>query len=346
MYREMLLNLTPKEYGLLELFLKHHQQIFSLDLILEQLWTFEDPPTENTVRAHIKGLRNKLKNAGAHADLIETVYGLGYRLKQQSHPKIEPKKTSKKPELDQNKLDQAIVEIWHRYQGKICDRITILEEFSLANQQGKPDQNIKQKAQQEAHKLAGSLGTFGLGGGSIIAKEIEQLCQNQTLNLAEITLLQELVFKLRKEVEQYSPPSTIQNPQPTSIKSDHQVWIISQDKLLIEAGQKASLSLGVETKILTDLSLITELKLSSKKQQYSPLVFLDFDLYSSYDLLTKLTQQTPPIPVIVITQQKNPNQRVKVAQLGRQGFLEKPITSEQMIKLMIDTFSQNRSLND
>jgi len=158
--------------------------------------------------------------------------------------------------------------------------------------------------------------------------------------------LQELVFKLRKEVEQYSPPSTIQNPQPTSIKSDHQVWIISQDKLLIEAGQKASLSLGVETKILTDLSLITELKLSSKKQQYSPLVFLDFDLYSSYDLLTKLTQQTPPIPVIVITQQKNPNQRVKVAQLGRQGFLEKPITSEQMIKLMIDTFSQNRSLND
>lgn len=105
MYREMLLNLTPKEYGLLELFLKHHQQIFSLDLILEQLWTFEDPPTENTVRAHIKGLRNKLKNAGAHADLIETVYGLGYRLKQQSHPKIEPKKTSKKPELDQNKLD-------------------------------------------------------------------------------------------------------------------------------------------------------------------------------------------------------------------------------------------------
>ncbi len=346
MYREMLLNLTPKEYGLLELFLKHHQQIFSLDLILEQLWTFEDPPTENTVRAHIKGLRNKLKNAGAHADLIETVYGLGYRLKQQSHPKIEPKKTSKKPELDQNKLDQAIVEIWHRYQGKICDRITILEEFSLANQQGKPDQNIKQKAQQEAHKLAGSLGTFGLGGGSIIAKEIEQLCQNQTLNLAEITLLQELAFNLSQEVEQYSPPSTIQNPQPTSIKSDHQVWIISQDKLLIEAGQKASLSLGVETKILTDLSLITELKLSSKKQQYSPLVFLDFDLYSSYDLLTKLTQQTPPIPVIVITQQKNPNQRVKVAQLGRQGFLEKPITSEQMIKLMIDTFSQNRSLND
>lgn len=344
-YQQTHLNLTPKEYGLLELFLKHHQQVFSLDLILEQLWTFEDPPTENTVRAHIKGLRNKLKNAGVPADLIETVYGLGYRIKQQSHPKIEPKKTSKKPESDQDQLNQAIVEIWHRYQGKICDRITFLEEFSLSNQQGKLDQNIQQKAQQEAHKLAGSLGTFGLGGGSIIAKEIEQLCQNPTLNSAEITLLQQLVFKLRQEVEQYSPPSTSQNHQPAPIKSDHQVWIISQDELLIEAGQKASLSLGIETHILSDLSLITELKLSSQKKPYPPLVFLDFDFYSSYDLLTQLTQQTPPIPVIVLTQHKNLTQRLKVAQFGGHGFLEKPITSEQMIKLMIDTFSQNRSLN-
>ncbi|WRH65606.1 MAG: response regulator [Planktothrix sp. GU0601_MAG3] len=344
-YQENEINLTPKEYGLLELFLKHHQQVFSLDLILEELWTFEDPPTENTVRAHIKGLRNKLKNAGAPADLIETVYGLGYRLKQQSHPKIASKKTSEKPESDRCKLNQAIVEVWHRYQGKICDRITLLEEFSLSNPQEKPDPNIQQKAQQEAHKLAGSLGTFGLGGGSIIAREIEQLCQNPTLNLAEITLFQELVFKLRQEVEQYSPPSTRENSQPTTIKSDYEVWIISQDPLLIEAGQRAGKNLGIETQILTDLSLITEFKLSSKKKSYPPLVFLDFDFDSSYKLLTQLTQQTPPIPVIVLTQHKNLNQRVKVAQLGSQGFLEKPITSEQMIKLMLDTFSQNRGLN-
>ncbi|SKB13962.1 Multi-component transcriptional regulator, winged helix family [Planktothrix sp. PCC 11201] len=343
-YQQTHLNLTPKEYGLLELFLKHHQQVFSLDLILEKLWTFEDPPTENTVRAHIKGLRNKLKNVGAPSDLIETVYGIGYRLKQQSHPKIEPKKNSKKSEPNQDKLNQAIVEIWHRYQGKIFDRITLLEEFSLSHQQEKPDQNI-QKARQEAHKLAGSLGTFGLGGGSIIAREIEQLCQNSTLNLAEITLFQKLVSKLKQEVEQYSPASTRENSQPTPIKSDHQVWIISQDQLLIESVQIAANNLGIKTQILTDLSLITAIQLQSHKKSYPPLVFLDFDFYFSYELLTQLTQQTPPIPVIVLTQQKNLTQRVKVAQFGGQGFLEKPITSEQIIKLMMDTFRQNCSFN-
>ncbi len=72
---------TPKEYCLLELFLRHGRRVFSRSAILEQLWSFESPPEEETVKAHIKGLRQKLKLVGAPVDFIETVYGLGYRLK-------------------------------------------------------------------------------------------------------------------------------------------------------------------------------------------------------------------------------------------------------------------------
>ncbi len=71
---------TPKEYCLLELFLRHGLRVFSRGAIVDQLWPFEDPPEEDTVKAHIKGLRQKLKSVGASADLIQTVYGLGYRL--------------------------------------------------------------------------------------------------------------------------------------------------------------------------------------------------------------------------------------------------------------------------
>ena len=79
-YENQTLNLTAKEYGLLELFLRNPQQIYSQGAILTQLWSFEaDPPGGETVRAHIKRLRQKLKPVGAE-DLIETVYGLGYRL--------------------------------------------------------------------------------------------------------------------------------------------------------------------------------------------------------------------------------------------------------------------------
>ena len=78
------LRLTPKEYALLELFLRSGRRVLSRSLLIEHIWSLESPPTEDTVKAHVKSLRNKLKTVGAPHDLIETVHGLGYRLKQNS----------------------------------------------------------------------------------------------------------------------------------------------------------------------------------------------------------------------------------------------------------------------
>ncbi len=72
--------LSPKEYSLLEFFLRHPGRVFSRTQLLDHLWGFEDMPEEATVKAHIRGLRQKLKAAGA-PNPITTVYGLGYRLK-------------------------------------------------------------------------------------------------------------------------------------------------------------------------------------------------------------------------------------------------------------------------
>lgn len=79
-YGSQLLALTPKEYALLELLLRHGEQVFSAQAILDQVWTAHELPMEETVRTHIKGLRQKLKAAGAAPDFIETVHRVGYRL--------------------------------------------------------------------------------------------------------------------------------------------------------------------------------------------------------------------------------------------------------------------------
>jgi DNA-binding response OmpR family regulator len=72
--------LSPKEYLLLELFLRNSQRIYSRKAIMDQLWGLDaDLPGEDTVKAHIKGLRNRLKLFGVQ-DLIQSVYGVGYRL--------------------------------------------------------------------------------------------------------------------------------------------------------------------------------------------------------------------------------------------------------------------------
>jgi len=79
-YANTFLQLTPKEYQLIELFLRYPGQLLSRSNIIDHLWSIDAPPTDDTVKVHIKSLRKKLKTAGAPPDLIETVYGMGYRL--------------------------------------------------------------------------------------------------------------------------------------------------------------------------------------------------------------------------------------------------------------------------
>lgn len=352
-YQDKVLNLTPKEYGLLELFLQHHQRVFSLDNILDQLWTYEDPPSENTVRAHIKGLRQKLKIAGAPGDLIETVYGLGYRLKQLSAQKKASQPLANKTSQIKPEFHQAITQIWERYKDKICDRITVLEQVSTAIQQGKLNSQLRQQGQQEAHKLAGSLGTFGLSKGSVLAREIEHLFQHSSSFTAEETLhYHQLVVKLRYEVERNNnhlplstSPQNFSEPASVKLNSSRQLWIISSDQSLIQMATSTALKLKLVPHAIADLSFLEEMRHRLPETQTPPIVLLDFDFNFSDRLLTELTQNPPFLPVIVLTQQKDFTQRVKVAKSGGRAFLEKPITAEEIAQAVSNILRQSDKMN-
>lgn len=80
-YAEKPLRLTPKEYSILELLMRYGRRVISRSVIIEHIWSLKEPPTEETVKAHIKCLRHKLYSTGASKDAIETVRGIGYRLK-------------------------------------------------------------------------------------------------------------------------------------------------------------------------------------------------------------------------------------------------------------------------
>lgn len=70
------LNLTRKEFSLLEFFFNHQGQVFSREQLLEHVWGLESTGTLRTVDTHIKTLRIKLGSSG---DLIKTVWGVGYK---------------------------------------------------------------------------------------------------------------------------------------------------------------------------------------------------------------------------------------------------------------------------
>jgi DNA-binding response OmpR family regulator len=79
-YAGKLLDLTPKEYLILEHLLQNARQVFTRAMLLNKLWELDRASGENTVKTHITNLRRKLKAAGCKNNLIETVHSVGYRL--------------------------------------------------------------------------------------------------------------------------------------------------------------------------------------------------------------------------------------------------------------------------
>lgn len=226
-YCSSVLPLTPKEYAILELFLRHPKRVFSCGAILDHLWLNTDAPSEEAVRTHIKGLRQKLKAGGIQEEIVETVYGMGYRLKSLDPEAANSNSTTKanhrskahsqnnadpllNPGLDYDPetAKAAIQEIWLRSAPHVKTQLETIQTgiagLSCAHR-SKDSTPIRSAcvnlAHREAHTLAGSLGTFGFAEASRIAQQIEGLLQQfDRLNLEEVDRLQSLLNRLRKEV--------------------------------------------------------------------------------------------------------------------------------------------------
>ncbi|NRT06012.1 DNA-binding response OmpR family regulator [Clostridium beijerinckii] len=73
--------LTSKEYGILFLLLSHPQKVFSKANLFESIWNEEYFSEDNTLNVHISNIRNKLKSSNPNEEYIETIWGMGYKLK-------------------------------------------------------------------------------------------------------------------------------------------------------------------------------------------------------------------------------------------------------------------------
>jgi two-component system, OmpR family, response regulator len=82
---EVELDLSPKEFALLELFLSHPGEVLTRTRILEHVWDFAYDPASNVVDQYIGYLRRKIDRPFGRDDL-ETVRGAGYRLREAKEP--------------------------------------------------------------------------------------------------------------------------------------------------------------------------------------------------------------------------------------------------------------------
>ncbi|WOD40004.1 response regulator transcription factor [Nodosilinea sp. E11] len=176
----------PKEYELLELFLRSPQRLLTRSAIIDHLWPMDDPPVEGSVTNLIKDLRQRLKRNGLTANPIETVHGLGYRLK--LAPAVETPAIAADPGAANPvaaapgdvslPLDRIIQQATQRFRASLTQRLTVLEEAAQALEHSTFDAQQRQLACLEAHKLAGGLGLFGYTEAAAVAEAMEALLQS------------------------------------------------------------------------------------------------------------------------------------------------------------------------
>lgn len=82
--------LTPREFQLLNLLLRHAGQVLPRELILDRIWGMEKEVAIKTVDATVKLLRKRLQPLGIAPDWIESIRGVGYRIGKESLPENYP----------------------------------------------------------------------------------------------------------------------------------------------------------------------------------------------------------------------------------------------------------------
>ncbi|OYD91545.1 transcriptional regulator [Nostoc sp. 'Peltigera membranacea cyanobiont' 210A] len=336
-YADISLNLTAKEFSLLDLFLRNNQRIFSRSTIVDQLWSTEkDPPEENTIKSHIKSLRQKLKAAGANYDFIETVYGMGYRLKALENEQSCPKPESEIDLNQQQILLTAIAQDRENFKDKVGSRIAVLKLAADALRKGKLDAQLRQKAEQEAHKLAGSLGSFGFPKGSLLANEIGDLLQNKKpISQVKCFYLDNLLMELQRELEK----TPVEQTQSLLL-------VISNDQQVVEELRNEAENQELQVKIATNIATARSIIISLNPD----VVLLDLDIEKdSLKLITELSQRSPQIPVLIFTERNDFSDawgglrlRLEVARSGGRAFLQKSMPPSQILESVAQVLQQNR----
>lgn len=343
-YNGQMLHLTPKEYRLLELFLRNNNRVFNRGAILEHLWSCEEAPSEDTVTAHIKGLRQKLKSAGAPTDFIETVYGLGYRLKlPTSATPILPAKTKNTKIVQQTQ--SALSAVWEKVKGESSDRLTIIQQASKALRDGKLKDQQRQQALMAAHKLAGSLGVFGFAEASRLAKEIEQMLQPEiTLDKSQKFQFWDRVGLLQLELQK--PASWKINQVPATQKKvrSSKIMAVDDDPQILAAMETLLPPWGLKVATLAE-----PLQFWTTLAEFSPdLLILDLEMphFSGIDLCQAIRNnpQWSSLPILFLTVHQEADIIHQVFSAGADDFVSKPRVEQELVTRVLNRLERVQTL--
>lgn len=233
--------------------------------------------------------------------------------------------------------------IWERSKPTINDQLTSLEQASAVVTQGVLDDATRQRAERDAHKLAGSVGTFGFTEGTRLAREIERLFQSGLPpGHADASRLAQLVTALRQELSRtpggqqetpLSPP-----PEPGSL-----LLAIDNDVVFLEQVALAASLWGIQVHIASTVSVARQ-ELAHLRPD---VVLLSVETPASPEeivvLLNELAQQAPVLPIVLLGPEPQVMEQLGITPAERQTFVQTPVAPARLLDVILQMSQHPRN---
>jgi diguanylate cyclase (GGDEF)-like protein len=238
-------------------------------------------------------------------------------------------------------IRSAMSAIWERSRDVIIGRVVVLEGAVLGLLAGNLPAESRRQAEREAHKLAGTVGTFGFWTASKLAREAEDLLAGaDPIGPADTLRLSNLAVQIRRDlerpVEEASRLPDEDEEQDAGVRRPRLV-IVDENAEFRDRVATEARSLGIEVVGVQSAGEARGL-LSSANALILDLAVADAGL----SFLEEIHQSHPALPVVVISDGDAFQDRVDAARLGGRGFLQRPVRPAQLFDVLRDALVVSR----
>ena len=247
-----------------------------------------------------------------------------------------PRADSLDPRL---RLRSAMDRLWEQNRQSIMTRFDVIQVATVDILGGELGEQRKQDVVAEAHKLAGTLGTYGFAQGSYLARELELLIRPaDKLSEQEVAYVAHLVKALREELrkgegERGHPIGPAAVPHFLVVDAAPEVLRQISMEAIAHGMQCRSVAGAAQARKVIDRN--------------SPeVVLLDLSTENFQDclgLISDLHDREQKLPVLVMTEAGSLTDRVEIARRGGRGFLQKPVSATAVIQAIDALLAEQRA---
>jgi diguanylate cyclase (GGDEF)-like protein len=232
-----------------------------------------------------------------------------------------------------------LVEIWRQYRPATIQRLVSIEAAVAAIVTDTLNDQLRAGAHADAHKLAGSLGTFGLHRASDIARVLEFLFEVRTNFSREETLrLCNLTTELRARIEQ-GPTDEHTRVEPSDVPL---LLIVDVDANVTESLSVEAAGQGFRTKQAATLTAAHATIANDRPDLVIVNVSSTYADGNALEFIETVTCRNPEIVVVALGNRDGFMDRVDVARHGARGFIAEPISHAQAIATTADVFRRTK----